>query len=349
MKKNTLKKIDELKDILQSIITSVSKEYYFDYYLINFKSIKGVDLSKKDLYIENTIEAYLNHHEIADSSIFSKLKEYFHNLVKFDTHIYFDDKIIYKELYKILKLINDTLTIQDILNDSKQYPKNFAKIQTDLKKVNTMRYQNKRNLIGDLKQFNRTESRLKYWLATLYVKNRNITKFFLYLFLAIDIKKIKILHEIDKESRELILNTYDWFLMQKTTMPQVRKSLGILLYWEQINFLKIKKDDAEVNTVAIIYELFQKDINCYEFNDAIWIKSSVNHPIFAASKEYNLDENEKNLIKKRMLKELPLDIYSATNSDKFDMLFDIFIKNPHIQFLQKYPVELFRKNPKYSS
>jgi hypothetical protein len=132
-------------------------------------------------------------------------------------------------------------------------------------------------------------------------------------------------------------------------MPQVRKSLGILLYWEQINFLKIKKDDAEVNVKSIIYELFNEDINCFEFHNAIWIKSSVYIPIFAASKNDNLDNDEKNLIKKRMLEELHSDIFSATNSDKFDLLFDIFIKSPHIQFLQKYPVELFRKNPKYSS
>lgn len=342
-----MKNTNELNGIINQIILLLSKEYFFDYYLINFKPIEGIDLSKRNNYVKNTIDLYTKYHTKADINKFLQIGEYLDKIVNFDSLIYFDTKIIYKELYKILYLIDTTINIQKLLNNSDAYPKDFAEIQTDLREVNRLRLHHRKNIIGKLKLTDKSESRLKYWLSTLYVKNRNVTKFFLYLFFISDIEKLRLLRDIDKKTKKMLENLYNWFILQKTTVPQVVKSLAILLYWEQIKFLKTKKNEAEHITEAIIYKLFKEPVNFYEFENEIWIKSSVYFPIFGASKEYNLDENEKNFIKEIFKKEISPNV--KIGDDKFNMMFDAFLKHPHTQFLEKYPEELFLINPKYSS
>ena len=113
-------------------------------------------------------------------------------------------------------------------------------------------------------------------------------------------------------------------------------------------YLKINEHNAEVYKKAIIYKLFKENFNAYELNKVIEIKSSLNFlPIFGASKKSSLEDDEKEFIKKKLFEQTK-ELY-LVSEELFESLFDSFIKTPHIQFLQKYPVELFRQNPKYSS
>ena len=338
--KNSTKTIDD-------IIDSLKEDYLFNYYLPNYTPVQGTILSNQKKYIKDTISTYKKYHEEFNEKKVIPLYEYFYNLAKSDTLIYFDNKIIYKELYKILYFINNTLQIQNLLNNSKKYPCDFAKIQTDLKKVNTFRFHNKKNVIGEMKQRNKKESRLKYWLFTLYVKNREITKFFLFLPLLLDIEKIVSLISMDEEDIEVFLSVYQWFIIQNTTIPKVIKSLGILLYFEQIYYLKISKDKAKINAEAIIYDLFKESLNTEEFDKNIYLQSSVSFPIFGASKENKFNDSERKFLKQQIQKELKQFIQIDNNI--LDEYFNIFMKNPHSIFLEKYPVELLRINPKYSS
>ena len=54
-------------------------------------------------------------------------------------------------------------------------------------------------------------------------------------------------------------------------------------------------------------------------------------------------------MKKSLLKQISTKKQKDFDNNEFDKLFELILKKPHIQFLHKYPVELFRKNPKYST
>ena len=53
----------QLYNTLQNLLSSISDDYYIDYYLINYKPIKGVDLSDREKLINNTIKKYKEHHK----------------------------------------------------------------------------------------------------------------------------------------------------------------------------------------------------------------------------------------------------------------------------------------------
>lgn len=78
------------------------------------------------------------------------------------------------------------------------------------------------------------------------------------------------------------------------------------------------------------------------------IKSSLGFlPIFGASKKSNFTNEYNNFIKNKLFEEIQE--FSLINQKTFDISYNTYMKNPHIQYLTKYPVELFRENPKYSS
>jgi hypothetical protein len=336
----------ELQKFLEKILSSISDEYYIDLYLPDFKVATGVDLSNRDKLIENTITVYKKHHKDFDSDRIKKINDDLQEIVKKDTVIYLDNTLIYKELYKILLHIDLTFGAEKLLLDPK-YPYGFAKIQSDMRIVNRFRSKQKDNLVGDFRLHNRREPRLKYWLLTLYHHNPALVKFFLHNFLLVDIDKLKCFHEADEEINDIILKDMEYFLMQHTTISAVLKSLGILLYYELINFLKYSYDDAEVRMKSIIYKLFNDTVSSHEFRRNVYLKSSLGFlPIFGASKQSYMITEDKNFIKKKLLSD-PIGFYNI-NSEHFNLFFDSFMKNPHIHFLQKYPVEFFRKNPKYS-
>jgi len=339
----------ELHGIFKNLLSSISNDYYVDLYLIDFKEAKGVDLSDREKFINNTIKKYREHHKDFQNEKLKSIIEYFHKIIINDTVIHFEDTLIYKELYKILFLIHNTFNAQTLLNDPKAYPAGFAEIQSDMKEVKVFRKHNRKNIIGTyrLHKNYRGQSRFRSWFTTIYIKNKTLAKFFTHIFLTTDLVKVKELYE-DLETSKLLLNELEYILLQITSVSKVIKSFGILLYWEMIKYLKIHKDDAEVYTKSVIYELFKENFNSEELHKVIEIKSSLGFlPIFGASKNASLYCDDREFLYHRFFKEIQKDI-TITN-EEFEPIFDSYIKTPHIQYLSKYPVELFRLNPKYSS
>lgn len=338
---------EELLTTIENILSSLSGEYIIDLYQPNYKVLLWQDLSNKSKYIQNTITIYKKHHEDFDSQKIKPIFEVLLKIIKDDEVIEFENILIYKELYKILGLIDATFEAQKLLNNPKEYPSGFAKIQSDKKQIKTYRKFYKQSIVGPYRVSNRKEARLKYWVSTLYLNNKNLVNFYLHGFLVGDLAKMKSLHE-DTEVNNLFLSNLDYFLMQKTTIGAVIKSLGILLYSELTYYMKMNKNDSEVYMKAIIHELFNEPVNVYEFDKHITIKSSLGFlPIFAASKKSNLANEDENFIKNKLFEEVQE--FNLIDQETFDISYNSYIKNPHIQYLLKYPVELFRENPKYSS
>lgn len=336
-----------LQESVDELLTALLNEYVHDFYVPFYQNALWINLSDKNQFIHNTIELYKKNHVDFDVRRISSLYTEFRHLVHDDEIIVLNNTFIHKELYKILYLIDSTLQVQSLLNDPSAYPCGFAEIQSDMKEVKARRRHYKMNLIGDTKLRSKGESRLRYWMMTLYFKNRELFKFFIHLFVIQDIEKLN-LEDEKEETIEVLFDTVVYFLTQKTTINAVIKSMGILLYWEMRHFLKMNHKESEVITQNIIYKLFNQDINMYEFNKHITIKSSIGfYPIFSASKKEVLNEDEKAYIQRKLLKELK----GLVPSIELDIapFFDSFIGNSHIQYLQKYPVEFFRINPKYSS
>lgn len=337
----------ELKSTLENLLTLMSEDYYLDYYLVNFKSVKGVDLSDRNKIIDNTIKKYKEYHQDFQDVKLKLIFEYFFNIIEKDEVIYFEDTLIYKELYKILFIIHCTLNAQSLLNDSKAYPTGFAKFQGDLKKVEILRKHNKKNIIGIYRLPSIGHSRFRYWFSTVYIKNKTLARFFTHLFLTADLVKVKDFHE-NEDATKALLEELEFILMQQTTISKVIKSFGILLYWEMVKYLGIHKDDAEKYTSHIIYDLFKEHFNAEEINKIIEIKSSLGFfPIFGASKISSLNNDEKQFIHNKLYDLIQQN--TSVTTEEFEPLFTSYITTPHIQFLHKYPVELFRINPKYSS
>ena len=342
---------------INKLIETISKEYYIDYNIFNYDCEYNFLSLDRYCYIQSTIKLYHSNHPELDTIRIKKALDTFNEIVKDDLVVRVDITFIFLELYKILYLLNNTFKSQNILNNFKRYPNKFAYIQSDTQKINEARKQYKKNIIGKSKLGYRGESRLRYGILTLFVKNRNITQFFLHNFLIADILKVRLLYQEDDKTQEIILSVLNYFLTQKTNIDAVVKNLAILLYFEMKNYLYINKDNAEIYTKEIIYNLFNSNINMHEFNQRITLDSSIEQfPIFGSSKKRknakkrkrDLSIKEEKFIEstiKQELKRINIDI----DDELFTKSFEQFIKNPHIQFLQKYPVELFRINPKYSS
>jgi len=340
-------KQNQTEQIIQKLLTSLSKDYYWDYYLSDFKKVDGVNLSNKPKIIKATIQKYKEHHPKFQDNKIKDIQNHFLKMVENDTIIYFQDTQIYQELYKILYLLDTTFKVQKLLNNSKEYPKGFAKIQSDLKQVKSFRQHYKKNLIGLYKLVGKGQSRLRYWITTGYIYNKNLTKFFTHLFVVGDFIKVKDFHD-DVDTTKLVLNELDFFLMQRTTISKVIKSFGILLYWEMIKHLEINRKNAEEYTSHIIYYLFKEKFNVNELHRSIELKSSIGYyPVFGTSKKASLSKDEQQFISNKFYKQIQ--DYVPMEQDDFTPLFESYIKTPHIQYLEKYPVELFRQNPKYSS
>lgn len=340
---------NQLETTLENLLSSISDDYYLDYYLVNYKPANGVNLSDRHIIIDNTIKKYKEYHENFQDEKLKQIIEYFQKIIINDTVIHFENTLIYRELYKILYIIDKTFQAQELLNDSKTYPSGFAKIQSNIKKVKILRKNSKKNIVGDyrLPKSYRGSSRFRNWFATLYIKNKALARFFTHLFLTADLVRVKEFHEDEEVSKKLI-EELEYILMQQTAISKVIKSFGILIYWEMIKYLGVHKNYAEEYTSHIIYELFKENFNSEELNKVIEIKSSLGFfPIFGASKKASLKNEEKQFIYNKFFKEIAKN--TVISEKEFDPLFDSYIKNPHIQFLGKYPVELFRQNPKYSS
>jgi len=344
-----MNKQQELLATLQNLLSSASEDYYIDYYLSDFKPAKGINLSDRNKIINNTIKKYKEHHKDFQDKKMKLILEELHEIIKQDIVIYFEDILIYRELYKILFLLDSTFNAIKLVGDKNIYPCGFAKVQSDLKKVELFREHNKKNIIGDyrLHKSYRGQSRFRNWFTTIYIKNKTLAKFYTYMFLTADLAKVKDFHEDEEISKKLLIEL-EFILMQRTVQSKVTKSCGILLYYEMIKYLAIDRNSAEVYTAVIIEKLFESKFSSHELHKVIEIKSSLGFfPIFGASKKSSLKDNEKQFIHDKVFKHIQKN--TSITTEELEPFFDSYIKNPHIQFLEKYPVELFRLNPKYSS
>lgn len=339
---------EELQKVIQNTLESFSEKYIYDLLIPNYKELLWSNLSSsnKKKYLNNTINLYAEYHEGFDIQKIKLIEDEFFNIVKDDKVIEFNGQLIYKEIYKIIGLIDLTCQALEILRE-KDYPRDFGKFQSNKEKINSKRVLYKNHIIGDERLSNRKEVRLRYWSFTLYYKNKNLFNYFLHDILIGDIIKIKALHE-ENEISEMILNNLQYFLMQKTTPDAVIKSLGILLYGELTEYLQIPKGKAKRHIQWIIDSLFNSNINTDEFYGHIHIKSSLGFfPILGASRKAKYSDQEKQFVKRRILNDLQ--DFILMEKEVFEDSYENIIKTPHIRYLSKYPMELFQENPKYSS
>jgi hypothetical protein len=339
----------ELQATLQNILDALSSEYAYDLFEYNYKTKtvlwKNLSALNKNNYIKNTIDIYSEYHKEFDKQKIEPIKSELLKIIENDGVVEFNEQYIYKELYKILGLINSTFQALDILAE-KNYPYGFGKLQSDSEKIKSKRALYKKLIIGDDKLLNRKEVRIKYWAYTLFTKNRNLFDFFLYGFLVADLMKMKDLHK-ESEENKIILSNFDYFLMQNTTVGAVIKSLGILLYGEMTHYLKIPKEQSKNIIKWIIDALFHQNISTDEFYGYISIKSSLGTlPIFGASRESKYSDEENRFLKRKLFEEFQE--LATIDKDFFDASYANLTRNPHIQYLAKYPLELLRENPKYS-
>ncbi len=337
----------ELLNTIENVLSTLSSEYIVDMFITDYTKPFWYNSSSihKKQYLENTINTYIKYHEDFEVERIQLFKKLLQELIEYDEVIEFEGVLIYKELYKILWLIHITFQAEEILLEE-NYPRDFGKLQSDKKRINTKRTLYKKLIVGDDRLLNRKEVRLKYWTYTLYYKNKNLLNFFLHGFLIGDLVKIKALHE-EGEVRDLFLSNLKFFLMQKTTIGAVIKSLGILLYGEMTHYLDIPKNKAKNHVHWMIDALFNDTVNTDEFYGYVSIKASLgNLPIFGTSKISQYADEEREFIKRKLLE----DIQGLTTIDKetFKNSYNSYIHKPHIQFLAKYPQELLRENPKYS-
>ena len=194
------------------------------------------------------------------------------------------------------------------------------------------------------------EHRLNWWFNDMFAKNQKVVKFYLHIFTLIDLERCNFIKKESKELQLKVINFLESKLIQRTGENDILKSLSILLHSELKHFLKIKDTKAKEQVTQIILNLLNYKPNDEEFNKTIYFRSSIKFmPIFGAKKDSHYDTNEKKFIKTNILKELSTKEQKDFDNNEFDKLFELILKKPHIQFLHKYPVELFRKNPKYST
>ncbi len=302
-------------------------------------------------FASGSLDLYFEYHKTLNPNFFNKVKDLFIEIVKNDKIIELDNKIILKELYKILFLIDNTNQLLDFISQPSYPKKYFASYQSDKREINREKKRHK-NMIVKAKTpiVHKGEHRLNWWFNDMFAKNQKVVKFYLHIFTLIDLERCNFIKKESKELQLKVINFLESKLIQRTGENDILKSLSILLHSELKYFLKIKDTKAKEQVTQIILNLLNYKPNDEEFNKTIYFRSSIKFmPIFGAKKDSHYDINEKFFIKTNILKELSTKEQKDFDNNEFDKLFELMLKKPHIQFLNKYPVELFRKNPKYST
>jgi hypothetical protein len=336
-------------NFINDLLKFTSKDYIFDLYESRYIIPSGV--KSAEYYINNTLDLYFEYHKTLNPNFFNKVKDLFIEIVKNDKIIELDNKIILKELYKILFLIDNTNQLLDFISQPSYPKKYFASYQSDKREINREKKRHK-NMIVKAKTpiVHKGEHRLNWWFNDMFAKNQKVVKFYLHIFTLIDLERCNFIKKESKELQLKVINFLESKLIQRTGENDILKSLSILLHSELKYFLKIKDTKAKEQVTQIILNLLNYKPNDEEFNKTIYFRSSIKFmPIFGAKKDSHYDINEKFFIKTNILKELSTKEQKDFDNNEFDKLFELMLKKPHIQFLNKYPVELFRKNPKYST
>ncbi len=261
---------------LHSLMGSLTDEYYFDMYEPNFHKIQGNYTIKHK--IENTKEVYCKYHPDFDIETFNKFPNHFlEKIVENDTTIYFDEKYIYLELYKILYLLDTTIYHRKYIKTSK-YNK---RVKANNKSLTTQKNSHKKNILPSSNIYDKGEHRLNYHYLNNLQKEKKVTKFFLQTMTLYDLEKVAMLYKEKRDNVKKTIHFLEDRLIQKTADEAILKSLGILLHYEFKNYLKIGDDDSKKYIADIMSYIFNAIVNDDEFNRYVYLISTISFfPIF---------------------------------------------------------------------
>jgi len=323
----------------KKLIDYLNKNTILSKNTFNLKIPHGI---KKEDCLTSTINTFCSIHDV-DKRFFSTIKPVLKKFIKYDMLINVENKIVCKEIYKILFLINQTDKLLDFHSSNKYNNKFFIKYNTKAKIKKNMQIH--KSQVINKEVMNLGEHRLNWYFKSMYLRNKNIALFYSYIFTLINLNEINIKDVNLKSNIEIVKFHTHKLLTSNTNENDIQKNLSILLYFQFNLYFKTKiKTRIKINqckeyTQEIMFKLFNYDVNFEEFNKNIYLKSMVNStPIFGAKKEKHFNENEEELILKNLSKAFPMFDNKTAKS-----MVKIFLKHSHINILQKYPVELFSK------
>lgn len=350
--------------INSNILQEVSKlfensqnSYYHDLYLPLYKFDPIQKPKNTKFYIDNTINFYCSHHREFDRACLVNLENAFSQITKKDRLILIHGKVIYYELYRILWLVDSTKNILKIIETSDYEKNHFAKIHQDQREVGREAKYYKKQLVKAKRPISskslKKEPRLKWYFLQMYHYDKKLFNVFFSSFLLSDLEKVAEIYTLSEDELEISMDALNYLMNQKTTVPAVIKSLGILLYSVARYYLKIKHEKAKTLAVEIVQYIFEdvEALHDEEFNARVYIRSVVSwFPIFGASRKKEvLTKKEIDFLRKQLIKfERRLDPNFKYDAIAFNQMIQIYLEHSHTTFLQKYPVEFFRKNSKYS-
>lgn len=343
----------KLSSFLTETLDKMQEHYYYDLYHFKIKPIEGTQKSKKSLLekLDATYNLFYEHHGIRHRDNLNELKKILIDIAQKDHQVLFDNEIILRETYKIIALIKRHLEAMDLLADPRYYQRGTVSFEYSKKKLLSERDKYKYMIVKPrIILVHKGEMRVNWFLLEMFRrdKKKHLIKLYLYLISICDIEKFKLFYEETQHVKD-VMKIIENYLIQQTTPDALVKSLAIVLYHEFKRFLKIKQDDAEVLTKRIIETLFNQTVNMHEFDRYVYLKSNIYYlPVFGATKTNPYSEENQAFFQKSIEHELTqqMDV-DITGIDLKGMTED-FLKTSYIQFLQKYPRELFVKNSKYS-
>jgi|GEM_PF-3250752 len=345
MNKKTSKVSNQRIKTAQDLFKALSSDYYFDMHIPNFRVIRDkFDIEKKIL---NTKQIYCKYHPEFDIKSFDKFPIHFlKDIVKDDNIIYFDDTLILKELYKIMQLIDTTNNIIKYITTN-----NYTRHIQANKNITSQMNIHRNFLLPSTSVIRyRGEHRLNWHFLNNFRKEKKITKFFLQAMSLMDIEKIGMFYNEDKEIIEQILHFYEKRLIQKTTPNAVLKSLAILLHYEFKHYLNIGDDDSKMFIVDIMSNIYNTKVDDDGFNRKIHISSTIAFtPIFGAKKDQHFIDREKQIIKNLLIKDMrQQNPKIKIDYETIDIFLNEHLETQHLEYLKKYPNELLKINEKYS-
>ena len=354
MQKKIIERSVNVLNQVSALFETSKKDYYYDLYLPIYKFDPISEPKNTKFYIDNTIDFYCIHHKEFDQNFLINLDNVFNQIIEKDRLILIHGKVIYYELYRIFWLIGTTQKILKIIEAS-DYGKNFfAEIHQDQRAVAREAKHYKKLLVKPKrKTTSKKEPRLKWYFLQMYHYDKKLFNVFFTSFLLSDIQKVADLYTLSDDELEIALDALNYLMHQKTTAPAVIKSLTILIYSVARYYLKMKHEKAKILAVEIVQYLFEdlESINDEEFNARVYIRSVVSwFPIFGASRKKEvLRKDEITFLRKQLIKfERRSDPNFKYDAIAFNQMIQIYLEHSHTTFLQKYPVEFFRKNSKYS-
>ncbi len=333
------------------LVKSLKKNYYDDLYIENYTYPINIYFTAE--IIKNTIDVYIDNHPNFNYNTVKQIPEHcFQHIVKHDKVISINENIIYKELYKILYLIHNTFNSLDFIKNKRYPKKHFAYIQSDKKRLKGAIRSHKNMVVNNSSLSEKGELRVNWYFYSLFKKNKDLTRLFLNMITIADITKSSFFHKESSDTLAKVLHFFNDKLIQQTTPKTVIKSLGILLHYEFKNYLKIKDTKSKELISELISYIFNTDSpNDEEFNNYIYISSTLSFiPIFGAT-DINLYPTHKREEIKRTFKKFLKEINYKNNVSNFQLSLMIkeALEQSHMTYLQKYPMELLRINPKYST